>query len=191
MRALMTLPDDVFLEGGDVIPFSREGRRTLLVGFGPRTSEVAARFLQGSLIPAHVDEIVAVQLSDWRMNLDGGFLPVAGDVVLIEPTSFRRAVVLDDRGQRPLDFLALLKDLKYRLIEISKEDSIRRQSANAVCLGDRTVIYYDLTPEIVARMQRCDITPLVVPGGELVKGRGGPRCMTRPLYGSISFAATA
>jgi N-dimethylarginine dimethylaminohydrolase len=46
LRALgleeIVAPHECFLEGGDVIPLAHEGRRALLVGFGPRSSREAS-----------------------------------------------------------------------------------------------------------------------------------------------------
>jgi N-dimethylarginine dimethylaminohydrolase len=48
LRELFSMPVDVFLEGGDVIPLARDGRRTLLVGFGPRTSRGRSTFFSSA-----------------------------------------------------------------------------------------------------------------------------------------------
>jgi N-dimethylarginine dimethylaminohydrolase len=45
---LLSIDADLVLEGGDVIPFAREGRRTLLVGFGPRTIRPSLEMLRDS-----------------------------------------------------------------------------------------------------------------------------------------------
>ena len=182
LRELVRLPPEMFLEGGDVIPFAREGRRSLLVGHGPRSTRDAARFLQESLIPVHLDEVIAIRLTDWRMNLDGGFLPVADDVVLSDTASIVEAELLDAAGVRPIDLWELLGNLGMRVIEVSREESIYLQACNAVCLGDRRLICYDLCPRVVRLLEDHAVEAYCIPGSELVKGRGGPRCMTRPLY---------
>jgi len=190
LTELVRLPEHVFLEGGDVVPFTREGRRTLLVGHGPRSTLEAARFLQESLIPAHLDEIIAIRLADWRMNLDGGFLPVAEDVVLSDRESILSAMLLDATGEHPFDLWGALRSLGVRVIEVTRAESIYSQACNCVCLGERRVIRYDLCERVARLLERHDVQVHCVPGSELVKGRGGPRCMSRPIYLPLGPKAT-
>jgi arginine deiminase len=56
------------------------------------------------------------------------------------------------------------------------------QACNCFCLGGRRVIAYDLSERVADGLRARDIEVLTVPGRELIKGTGGPRCMTRPLY---------
>jgi N-dimethylarginine dimethylaminohydrolase len=65
---------------------------------------------------------------------------------------------------------------------VIREESIFGQACNAVCLGEGRLLYYDLTLRIADTLRRHGFDPLLVPGSELFKDRGGPRCMTRPLY---------
>jgi N-dimethylarginine dimethylaminohydrolase len=165
-----------------VVPFSIDGRRTLLVGFGPRTSREALTFLHDALVPEFADDIVGVELASWRMNLDGGLLPVADDVVISDRRSIVSAVVLDGSGSRACDLFAVFADLGIHVIDTTREESVYSQSCNCVCLGERTIICYDLCPRVREQLEERGIDVLTVPGSELVKGRGGPRCMTRPIY---------
>ena len=182
LTPLSAPPEGVYLEGGDVVPFENGGRRSLLVGFGPRTSEAALGFLESLLIPDIVDEILGLPLGPWRMNLDGGFLPIAPELALIEPESFDRVILLDGRQRRAHSFLDLLRSRDVRLVEVTRDESIYAQACNAVCVGDGRIVYYDLAPRVVKALRAEGIEPTLVPGRELVKGRGGPRCMSRPVY---------
>lgn len=182
LRELLRLPEDLVLEGGDAVPFRRGRRRTLLVGTGPRTRPETLDFLQQVLLPEHADEILGVELAEWRINLDGGLLPVADDVVLAEPESLRGGVLLGPRGRTRVDVLDLLREEGMRVVEVSREESVQRQACNAVCLGDREIVVYDLCPRVRRELEACDLRVHAMPGSELVKGRGGPRCLTRPLY---------
>lgn len=182
LKPLFSPPEDIFLEGGDVIPFVREGRRALLVGFGPRTSRDALTALQEHLIPTYLDEVIGIELTDVRINLDGGFVPVAEDVLVTHVESIKGGLLLNAQGTRGLDVLDLFRDLGYRIIEVTLEESVYAQACNCLCLGDRTVVYYDLCDRVNELLLRHDIRTIRIPGSELVKGRGGPRCMTRPIY---------
>jgi N-dimethylarginine dimethylaminohydrolase len=182
LREILRLPEALFLEGGDVVPFLREGRRSLLVGHGSRTARDTLDFLQQSLIPEFADEIVGVGLAPWRMNLDGGLLPVSEDLILADVASIGEGLILDARGTQPVDPLAMLRDLGSTILEVSPEESVYAQACNAVCLGGRRIVYFDLCPRVSELLRAHDIDVLHVAGSELVKGRGGPRCMTRPIY---------
>ncbi|WP_058041059.1 arginine deiminase family protein [Streptomyces roseifaciens] len=63
LSAALRIPDHLVLEGGDVIPFSREGNRALLIGYGRRTQLPTLDFLARELIPWGVDEIIGVELA--------------------------------------------------------------------------------------------------------------------------------
>ena len=185
LRELLAVPDDLVLEGGDVVPFAHHGRRVLLVGYGNRTQLATVRFLAEALVPAHADEVVGIRLAPWRINLDGGLLPVADDVVVCHRESILEGRLLDARGERPIDVLAWLEhELGFRIVAATLDESVYGQACNAVCLGGRRIVYYDLNPRVAELLRQHDVEALLTPGSELVKGRGGPRCMTRPIYGA-------
>lgn len=188
LREIAAVPEPYFLEGGDVVPFARHGRRVLLVGFGPRSSRPALDFLCDALVPWTCDEIIGIELEAWRMNLDGGLLPVASDVVVADRASIRGALLLDRAGVRPLDLWSLLADLGMEVIETTSDESIYMQSCNCACLGGRRVVYYDLCARVAGLLRRAGVEVETTAGSELVKGRAGPRCMTRPVYDSPALA---
>jgi arginine deiminase len=169
-----------------VVPWSREERRTLLVGHGPRSTLEAVRRLRDALLPDYLDEILAIHLADWRLNLDGGFLFFAEDVVVTHRASLLDARLLDEAGERKLDLWQLLRSLGVRVIEATLEESLYAQACNAICLGERQVVCYDLCNRVAQELERHDVTVHRVPGSELVKGRGGPRCMSRPVYRGVA-----
>jgi N-dimethylarginine dimethylaminohydrolase len=179
LREMVSLPEDVFLEGGDVIPFAHSGQRCLLVGCGPRSTLEAADWLAQALIPEWVDQVLALELAAWRMNLDGGFVPVAEDVVVTDSESIVRAWEIDGHGRVSLDVWDMLGDLGVRTIQTTPEESVYSQSCNCLCLGNRRLIYFDLCPRVAQQLRQHEMRVSLVPGSELIKGRGGPRCMTR------------
>jgi N-dimethylarginine dimethylaminohydrolase len=183
LQELFSTPAGAFLEGGDVIPFAHHGRRTLLVGHGPRTTRAGIDVLWEQLAPWALDEIVGVQLPDWRMNLDGVLVPVAHDTVIAHPGSIESAFRRDVEGERSVDVLHLLRGLGMEVIEVSREESMEMQACNCLCLGDRRVLAYDLCERTGDALRARGVELTTIPGSELIKGTGGPRCMTRPIYG--------
>ena len=182
LREILRLPETVFLEGGDVIPYVHQGRRCLLVGYGPRSTPAAIDVLQQGLLPHYADQIIAIHLAPWRMNLDGGFLPVADDVVVADTSSILGAELIEPERRNRLDLWAMIADLGITVIDTTPEESVYLQSCNFLCAGDRRVIGYDLCPRVIELIEKHDIRVYPVPGSDLIKGRGGPRCMTRPIY---------
>ncbi|MGH7802524.1 MAG: dimethylarginine dimethylaminohydrolase family protein [Thermodesulfobacteriota bacterium] len=174
LREIVRLPEHLFLEGGDVIPFSRNGIRTLLVGYGRRTRLETLYFLQEVLIPQYVDEIIGIELAEWRINLDGGLLPIAEDVTVADMSSIVGGILFDDQNQEKLDIFEMLRDLGMRIIDVTPDESLYCQACNCVCLGERRVIYYDLADRVHEILLRHEIEVYRTSGSELVKGRGSP-----------------
>jgi N-dimethylarginine dimethylaminohydrolase len=170
------------LEGGDVIPVTPDARRTLVVGFGPRTARASLTDLCEALMPHALDAVVGIELVPERMNLDGAFVPVAADAALVEPSSIVRALLLDEAGERPVDPLRWLRENGVEPIVVTREEATAAQACNVVCVGTRRLVAYDLSARVVAELRRREFTVTTVAGTELIKGTGGPRCMTRPLY---------
>jgi len=186
LREVMRLPPDIFLEGGDIIPFAYNGRRSLLVGWGTRSTPEAIDFLQQECLPHHADEIIALHLAPWRMNLDGGFVPVANDVIVSDMSSILGAELVEPHARLTIDLWDMLRGLGIRLIDTTPEESVYAQSCNCLCLGDRSIICYDLCPRVTGLLGQSGIDVYPVRAAELIKGRGGPRCMTRPIYLPLS-----
>ena len=176
------VPQECFLEGGDVIPLAHDGRRVLLVGFGPRTSREGIDLLWRDLHPWALDEIVGVEIVPERMNLDGVLVPVSHDTVVVDRSSIVRSFLLNANGEQAVDVVALLLNLGLEALEVTREEATVLQACNCCCLGGRRVIAYDLCARVAQELRSREIEVLTVPGRELIKGTGGPRCMTRPLY---------
>jgi N-dimethylarginine dimethylaminohydrolase len=116
------------------------------------------------------------------MNLDGALVPVADDAMLVEPTSILRSWLIDQHGQMPVDVVRLLASSGVDAVEVTRSEATAKQACNCVCLGDRTLVMYDLCERVTQALRRRGIEVLTIPGTELIKGTGGPRCMTRPIY---------
>ena len=176
------MPPGAFLEGGDVIPLAREGQRVLLVGFGPRTTREGLTELSERLLSWALDEIVGIELVPERMNLDGVLVPVADDTLLVDTSSIVRSFVLDASGERPRDVLGMLRDLGMTPLDVTRAEATTMQACNYVCLGGRQVVAFDLCERVVTALRAREIDVRTISGAELIKGTGGPRCMTHPLY---------
>lgn len=182
LTPLLALPAAHHLEGGDVIPFVYRHKRCLFMGHGPRTDRATVEYLAGRLIPDWLDEIVAIRLSPRRINLDGAFCPVADGVAIANPESLLEARRYDAAGDRDVPLRQVFEETGLTLIEVSFDDSRSWQACNCFCAGDGQVVMYDLCPDVAAAVAKAGLSVTTVAGVELVKGNGGPRCMTRPIY---------
>ena len=183
LSPLLSLPPGHRLEGGDVIPFAYDDTRCLFIGHGPRSDLATIELLASRLIPDWLDEIVAIRLSPQRINLDGAFCPVGERLAIANLESLLDARRYDASGGRAVALREVFDEAGLALIEVGFEDSRLRQACNCFCAGERQVVMYDLCPEVAEAVDKAGYSVSLVPGRELVKGNGGPRCMTRPIYG--------
>jgi N-dimethylarginine dimethylaminohydrolase len=116
------------------------------------------------------------------MNLDGALVPVADDTMLVEPTSIVQSWLIDERGETSVDVIRLLAGGGMEPLEVTRSEATTMQACNCVYVGERTLVMYDLCDRVKRALEAREITVLTIPGAELIKGTGGPRCMTRPLY---------
>ncbi|NEO91691.1 MAG: hypothetical protein F6K56_16190 [Moorea sp. SIO3G5] len=185
LKEIVKLPDELVLEGGDIIPFCHESKRYIIIGYGRRTTKDTLYFLQQKLMEKKlIDGIIGIELAQWRINLDGGMLPVTDDVIIAHPESLISGILLDST-ETTINPIQFFKDLGFQFIEVSQEESIEKQACNCVCLGRRKIVAYDLSDRVYNLLKQHDVEVIRVKGKELVKGNGGPRCMTRPIYQEI------
>ncbi|WP_159393891.1 dimethylarginine dimethylaminohydrolase family protein [Streptomyces sp. NRRL F-5755] len=171
------------LEGGDFVPFVREGRRCVLLGYGTRTTLTTVPRLREALLPDHADELIAVELARGSLNLDGTVLPVSDTLVIAAPDNIVSATHWDSTGTRAVDLLGLFEELNMTVVRVGRHAARTQEACNYLCLGPNTAIGYDMCKPAVRALRDHGIDLTAVPGSELVKGTGGPRCMSRPVYG--------
>jgi len=183
LSELVTIPENMFLEGGDVIPFSYNNKRVLLVGYGRRTTENSLYYLREKLIFEDlVDEIIAFRLADWRINLDGGFVPISSKIIISNTESIVEGLLLSKDEIAYINPIEFFATLGYVIIHTTINDSVYKQTCNAFCSGDGNVFVYDFETCFLKNLNENDVHFIFVKGNELIKGTGGTRCMTRPIY---------
>lgn len=187
LKPILEIPEGLFLEGGDVIPICYQQKKYLVIGYGRRTTRETLDFLYSELQPKGIiDGIIGIELAQWRINLDGGMVPVAEDCIIAHPESLISGVLLNgsETAINPINFF---KDIGFNFIEVTQEESLYKQACNCFCLGDRKIFAYDLSERVHNLLKKYDVEVIKVKGQELVKGTGGPRCMTRPIYTDVTL----
>ncbi len=187
-----------FVEGGDLLAI---GNRTLLVGMGERTSPQGVEAVARAMFEAGVlDLVIVVELPKMRayMHLDTVLTQVDRDAFLVYPglrQRLRPFLMTPGRGRHLRveaadDLLATLARVldvpRIRTFETGGNELIAAREQwddgnNVLAVEPGVVLAYERNVDTNRRLRDAGIEVLAIPGFELGRGRGGPRCMTCPL----------
>ncbi|WP_034327942.1 arginine deiminase [Alkaliphilus transvaalensis] len=186
------------IEGGDILVLSD---KVVAIGCSERTSArgieiMTQRILQNS----NVEKVLAVQIPFTRayMHLDTVFTMVDHDKFTIYPgvenhvRAYELTLGKTTPNVTPMANLegALKKVLNLpavKLIQSGGGDEItaaREQwndSTNTLAIAPGVVITYNRNEASNETLRKNGIEVIEIEGSELVRGRGGPRCMSMPL----------
>jgi arginine deiminase len=188
------------VEGGDVLVL---GDGALLVGLSGRTTAAGVERLARTLFAdGEVDRIVALRFPGNRaqVHLDAvltmadpeTFVKFEGLGMLPSYTvrpgpSPDRVHVACHEPDRMYDSIAEAMGLDKIRVLTAEQDvhAARREQWDAGCnllaVSPGVVVAYERNVTTNSYLRRNGIEVLEVPGGELIRGRGGPRCMSCPI----------
>lgn len=199
VKVLPTEPMPRGIEGGDVLVLSRD---TLLVGLSQRTTEQAIETLAQRLLIENpiLKQVLVMQIPIKRayMHLDTVFTMVDYDKFLFFP-GIRDTVYMYrlSRGANNRVHAEQLGSIKEGLelglghsVQIiysggsTSYEASREQwndSTNTLAVAPGKVIVYNRNQLTNKILRKAGIETIEIEGSELVRGRGGPRCMSMPL----------
>ena len=191
------------IEGGDILVLNKE---TLIVGVSERTSPQGIELLTKNIFNNGTDlkRVLAFSIPKKRtfMHLDTIFTQVDYDKFTIHKGCYNDLVVyeltkdlnrpgklnvklLDDKLE---NILKHYMGVKVKLIPCGGDDKInsdREQwsdGSNALCISPGVVIVYERNEITNKVLEENGIKVIKIPSSELSRGRGGPRCMSMPIY---------
>jgi arginine deiminase len=190
-------------EGGDILVLNE---KTLAVGISKRTDPRAIEALARELFKQHssFETILAFNIPKTRafMHLDTIMTQVDYGKFTIHPGTMKTLTVFEitkgDSKERDLNVVKLeigLKEIlekhlkrEVTLINIGGDDFVtagREQwndGANTLAVAPGVVVVYSRNHVTNELLRKEGIKVLEIPSSELSRGRGGPRCMSMPLY---------
>jgi arginine deiminase len=189
------------LEGGDLLVLSE---KVVAVGCSERTRVQAVEELAKNLFAADqgIEQVLAVRIPNNRafMHLDTVFTMVNCDQFIVFPGILDQIeTVIISRGKEGgLSFqraetlkaaLARVLGLKQvQLIESGGGNPVvaaREQwndSTNTLAIAPGVIVAYARNERSNEVLEDNGVEVIGIEASELVRGRGGPRCMTMPLY---------
>jgi N-dimethylarginine dimethylaminohydrolase len=156
--------DRGFFEGGD---FWFLDDATVAHGVVARSDWEGVRAAAAILEPLGYT-VVGVQLPSKNLHLDMAFNIVAPGIAVC-------AV-----GQMPESFLRMLAKRRFELIEVPSE-GVFKHHCNIQCLGDGRVLTFAGNAQVNRRLEALGLEVLTPEITQILKGGGGPHCMTFPL----------
>lgn len=193
------------IEGGDELILSKE---VIAIGISERTSAQAIERLARSIFKNEsttFNKIIAIEIPTSRtfMHLDTVFTMIDYDkftmhaailkaednmnIFIIEKDPERDDIKITHSHQLKKTLEDALHIDHTEFIPTGNGDAIdgpREQwndGSNTLCIRPGVVVTYDRNYVSNQLLRDKGIKVIEIPGGELVRGRGGPRCMSQPL----------
>ena len=192
------------IEGGDVLNLNE---RTLAVGISQRTEPDAIERLAKNIFGnenALIDTILAIRIPESRafMHLDTVFTQIDHDKFMVHPGILGPLEVFKIKPGKKDDQVKIsrkrdtIDDIlaealgaeQVTLIECGGGDRITAEreqwndGSNTLCIAPGKVIVYERNNVTNDILRDHGLSVLEIPSSELSRGRGGPRCMSMPLW---------
>lgn len=188
------------IEGGDILILSD---KVLAIGISQRTDARSIETLAKNIfVDTSYEEVLAFSIAENRkfMHLDTVFTMVDYDKFTIHPEIEGDlqvfSVTKDGSDVKIEEKNDTLENILAKALEVEKVDLIRcgggdpviaareqwNDGSNTLTIAPGVVIVYNRNTVTNQLLREAGITVHEFDGSELVRGRGGPRCMSMPVY---------
>ncbi len=190
------------IEGGDILNINEH---TLAIGISQRTEPDAIDMIARNIFKdetSPVDTILAFNIPNNRamMHLDTVFTQIDVDKFTIHPGIMGPLTVFEitplrvkaSRSRRPparsrkcsRSTWACPSRLFLALVAIVSPQSAKEwnDGSNTLCIAPGRVVVYERNDVTNALLRKNNIDAIEIPSAELSRGRGGPRCMSMPIW---------
>ena len=190
------------IEGGDILVLNNH---TLAIGISQRTEPEAIETLAHNMFKdpdCKYDTILAFSIPNCRafMHLDTVFTQIDYDKFTYHPGIMDTLQVFEiTEGVNGEINVKEMKDSLQHILtkyigrevilipcgagdKIISEREQWNDGSNTLCIAPGVVVVYDRNNVTNEVLRRAGLKVLEIEGAELSRGRGGPRCMSMPLY---------
>ena len=195
--------DPFHIEGGDVLNINDH---VLAIGISQRTEPDAIDAIAHNVFndeTSTIDTILAFNIPSSRafMHLDTVFTMVDRDKFTVHPNILQQITVFvmeldENRKMKIRQEDGRLEDILKEHLELDKVtlipcgqgseiDAAREQwsdGSNTLAIGPGEVVVYSRNYVTNRALEEAGIRLHTIPSAELSRGRGGPRCMSMPLW---------
>ena len=193
------LSDSYSSEGGDVLVLSKD---IVAIGLSERTTVSGAEtFARNLLQNSDFKKVLAFDIPETRafMHLDTVFTMVDYDKFTIHPGIMGPLSVFEitpeGDGIKVHEINAPLEQILEKYIgipvtlipcgggdRIAAEREQWNDGSNTLCIAPGRVVVYERNDVTNAVLRKNNIDVIEIPSAELSRGRGGPRCMSMPVW---------
>lgn len=164
MPILRTVHGTGIMEGGSFVWLNPQ---TAVIGRSNRVNEEGCRQVE-DVLRAQGVELLRVDLTGYRLHIDGALVMVDVDTAIINPV------------QLPFWFLEKLRELGIRTVEVSPGDPISTVNCLAIAPG-KVIMSAAISAQTKDKLDRLGIEIIEVAYDKMYLGGGGIHCSTSPL----------
>ena len=190
------------IEGGDILVLDK---KTVAIGISQRTTPQAIEILSRKILheATGFEKVLAIDIPKSRsfMHLDTVFTMVDRNKFTMHPNishSLRVFVITqgDHDGIQIMEEQDSLENILMEHLHLDRVEMIKcgggsiidaareqwNDGSNTLAIAPGVVVVYGRNRVTNEALQASGVETLIMPSSELSRGRGGPRCMSMPLF---------